>query len=329
MEDKMVVPVERAAAEIMSADYFLAHWQQILPRYIGNGRPSRDTMENYVSYIRQFLSWCAATSVRPLSATDYEMRGFLEWLYRQGYKDDTIAVKLVAIRRLFSAAERLGVASENPCGEIRVPNAAPDELVRFFAPEQLFAICEEFGKDENIFRRKRNTAIVYFMGVEGLRTVEIHRMNWEDVDEGLSSILIHGKGHDRRIFPCPETMQKLRSYLAECPARVARDGPFTPVFLSDCHANRRGRLSRTGIRYIIDAALVAAGLKRRGVSCHALRHSAGTNLYAATKDLRLVQETLGHRDPKTTARYAHVQDRLNNRRTSAIVPREGTEKPPP
>lgn len=320
------VPATSVTASVMSKDYFVAHWHEILPRYIGHGRPSADTMVHYTSYITQFFEWCAALGRHPMDVTDFEMRGFLEWLYGQGYKDDTIAVKLVAIRRLFNAAERLHLIIDNPCQDLYVPNATPDELIHFFTPDQLYEICAFYGENDDAFLRERNIAIVYLMGVEGMRTVEVHRMNREDIDMDMNSIFVRGKGHDRRIFPCDETMAHLRAYLDACPAKVAKDGAFTPMFLSDSRANKFGRLARNGIRYIINQALVEAGFKRPGVSCHALRHSAGTNLYAATKDLRLVQDTLGHRDPKTTARYAHVQERLKNRRTAAIVPRRGEEK---
>lgn len=319
--DASVEAVPTAVASVMSPDYFLAHWQEILPRYIGHGRPAFDTMVHYTSYINQFFDWCAAIHRHPMEVTDYEMRGFLEWLYGQGYKDDTIAVKLVAIRRFFAAAERLHIIAENPCQDIYVPNATPDELIHFFTPDQLYEICTFYGENEDAFLRERNISIVYLMGVEGMRNVEIHRMNREDIDMDVNSIFVRGKGHDRRIFPCEETMAHLRAYLAACPAKVAKDGAFTPMFLSASRGHKFGRLSRNGIRFIMDQSLIETGFKKPGVSCHAFRHSAGTNLYAATKDLRLVQDTLGHRDPKTTARYAHVQERMNNRRTAAIVPR--------
>jgi integrase len=51
-----------------------------------------------------------------------------------------------------------------------------------------------------------------------------------------------------------------------------------------------------------------AGLKRPGVSDHALRHMAATLGYLHTGDLRAVQEFLGHADLRMTSRYAHVVD---------------------
>ena len=58
------------------------------------------------------------------------------------------------------------------------------------------------------------------------------------------------------------------------------------------------RLSRRGIRVQTDKCLEAAGLKRPGISNHALRHTAATLGYLHTGDLRVVQEFLGHSDPK-------------------------------
>ena len=83
-----------------------------------------------------------------------------------------------------------------------------------------------------------------------------------------------------------------------------------------------GRISRNGIRSIMNKALTACDLKHPGYSCHVFRHSSGPNLYKETKDLRLVQDTLRHRDPKVTARYAHVADRLSKRYTSKLVPHD-------
>lgn len=305
---------------VLSPDYYLMHYKELLPRYIGHGRPSVDTLNHYFSYIDQFISWCIENNYHPVLIRDFEMRGYLEWLYAHGYKNDTVAVKLVSIRRFFVAAMKFGIIQENPCEDVYVPNAAPDELIRFFTPDQLFEICEFYAQDDNIFRRNRNISIVYLMGVEGMRNVEIHRMNREDIDEEIQSIFVHGKGHDRRIYPCEETMSWLHRYLSVYPKHPKKDGPFTPMFVSDSHKNLWGRISRNGIRFIMNQALEQTGFKKPGISCHVFRHSAGTNLYAATKDLRLVQDTLGHRDPKTTARYAHVQERMAKRRTAAIVP---------
>ena len=51
--------------------------------------------------------------------------------------------------------------------------------------------------------------------------------------------------------------------------------------------------------------LVSAALPD-GWTCHKLRHRCATVAYHATRDLRAVQELLGHAKPETTARYTQV-----------------------
>lgn len=81
--------------------------------------------------------------------------------------------------------------------------------------------------------------------------------------------------------------------------------------------NRAGgqRLSRRGIRLIVDGYLTQVNLKYtpgRTISAHSLRHTAGTLALRAGADLRQVQDLLGHADPRTTAIYAHIADRWDN-----------------
>lgn len=56
------------------------------------------------------------------------------------------------------------------------------------------------------------------------------------------------------------------------------------------------------------AALAGAGAGVSDRPLRARRHTCGTALYRATKDLRLVQKQLGHSRPATTAFYADVLD---------------------
>lgn len=55
----------------------------------------------------------------------------------------------------------------------------------------------------------------------------------------------------------------------------------------------------------------AAGVDLRGVCIHSVRHTTATMLYKASgKNLKAVQEVLGHRNIATTALYLHVDDDL-------------------
>lgn len=122
----------------------------------------------------------------------------------------------------------------------------------------------------------------------GLRCQEIAYLEREDVldtsDPPLLRI-VHGKGRKERVVPLnPDLLMALRALPMP---RTGRLWNLTPATVS---------------------AHVAKFLDDHGVdaTCHNFRHWFGTNVYRSTRDLRLVQELLGHSSPTTTALYTKV-----------------------
>ena len=72
------------------------------------------------------------------------------------------------------------------------------------------------------------------------------------------------------------------------------------VFVSE----REQPLTRQSVNYLV--AMAAERAKLPPVHSHMLRHSCGFYLANRGYDLRLIQDYLGHRDPKHTAHYTRV-----------------------
>ena len=68
-----------------------------------------------------------------------------------------------------------------------------------------------------------------------------------------------------------------------------------------------GQMPADLAREASERALDAAGLDSRGMTLHALRHTAATRLWLETSDLFWTQQLLGHANIRTTAMY--VQSR--------------------
>jgi type 1 fimbriae regulatory protein FimB len=84
---------------------------------------------------------------------------------------------------------------------------------------------------------------------------------------------------------------------------ASREDSLPWLFISE-----RGQpLTRQSVNYLIAAAAVRAGLPP--VHPHMLRHSCGFALADKGYDLRLIQDYLGHRDPRHTVHYTRVAGR--------------------
>ena len=292
----------------------------IVPRYIAGGAPTSDTLRHYDEEISNFLNWCSGNAYEPLKdIAEPEAYQYLDYLTSQLLSPATINLKICAARTFYFVANRLNLFGENPFKTVKPKKPVYDDAdFEFFNIEELKEICEYIIARNDIVSN-RDLAIVMLMAVEGLRTVEVHRMSDEDINWKNKSILVHGKGRDSYIYPCEDTFEILQKYL-DTRIEPVRDEQGTPTFISYSAKYEGSRISRNGLRWIINAILTALGKKTEGNSCHSLRHSCGTNLYSATKDLRLVQETLRHKDPMTSARYAHAAERIEQRQTSQASP---------
>lgn len=127
----------------------------------------------------------------------------------------------------------------------------------------------------------------------GLRVGEMSRLERRDVMDSLEPpiMLLHGKGGKQRIVPAsPRVLFELRAY--GLPMRG-------PIFRR--RDGERGAPSPARISQLVNAHLHDLGIAD---TAHATRHRFATGTYQISKDIRLVQELLGHADPATTAIYA-------------------------
>lgn len=130
----------------------------------------------------------------------------------------------------------------------------------------------------------------------GLRRAEVARVHHDDLIEDLAgwSLIVHGKGNKQRTVPITDGLaEAIRGYHEYGQARGVHlfagqiDGHISPNYVG----------------------VLISRLMPEGWSMHKLRHRYASRGYAGTKDIRAVQEALGHASVATTQRYTAVSNR--------------------
>jgi site-specific recombinase XerD len=65
-------------------------------------------------------------------------------------------------------------------------------------------------------------------------------------------------------------------------------------------------MAKSSVQGAFRRAKVAAGIHKKGVSVHTLRHSYATHLLEAGVNLRVIQRYMGHTQLETTMIYLHL-----------------------
>lgn len=267
-------------------------------RHLTRRHLSPGTIGRYLTDLRAFVRWCEPGCLADATAADIE--AFLDQrklAARARYR------WISELHRFYAWAVAHGHTAQDPTVTIDRPRLAR-LLPRPVDEDTLAQALDAAGG------QMRAWLVLAAFG--GLRCAEIATLDKAGLTE--TSMRIVGKGGHERIVPLhPEVRDALRC------TRLASVGP---VF------RRRDGQPYSAKEVSRRTAWFFECLGHEGVTMHQLRHSFGTRTYRHSKNLRAVQELMGHADPATTAGYAALDVEAAAEVVEAL-PILGRHAPPP
>jgi integrase/recombinase XerD len=216
------------------------------------------------------------------------------------------------LRRFLTFAYMGGVTRINP------------EALRFFAkspkvgqdPSYNVLTEEELGRMLSAARAKsmRDYVLLAVLAGAGLREAEVVGLKVGDFreagDEGQVLLRVLGKGAKIRAVPVSPELWRLVQHHVLLSGRslTSHFDARKPLFASREGGGDRPLTTRA-VRYIVKKYANAAGITK-AISPHSIRHTVGTNMAVNEAPLLIIQQFLGHSDPKTTMRYVRRADEL-------------------
>lgn len=161
---------------------------------------------------------------------------------------------------------------------VRIPRLAPDDKVRAGLERAML----------------RDRAMILLARLACLRLTEVATLPIAALEEDYLRVI--GKGNKERIV---YANAELLPTLLERRREAGRDAEYF------FEGRFGGSMHPMSVNKIITRVT--------GCNPHSLRHAGATAAYRATRDLRAVQEMLGHASLATTQRYLHLDDDARRR----------------
>jgi len=155
-------------------------------------------------------------------------------------------------------------------------------------------------------RTPHNYAFLATVYACGLRLQEALHLEVSDIDSQRMMIHVHrGKGAKDRFVPLPHvTLKILRTHW-----RAHRNPRLIfPACGRDGRAAQSATtpMAKSSVQGAFRRAKHQAGIRKRSVSVHTLRHAYATHLLEAGVNLRVIQKHMGHASLETTMLYLHL-----------------------
>ena len=284
----------------MESGYF-SEWVKSYRNYLRMRNYSPHTLESYEQVIRHFAYYVwlrrntevtklvffwkdfanarldTSVDVTPVMITDF--LSFVSTM--QTYKPKTFHRIISTLSSFYRFLYTQGAVVANPLTGIERPRIKQQE-VRYLKHSQVLRLIDSIED-------RRDKLIVRIIYATGVRVSELCNMNIEDIDFEEHTIRILGKGGKiRMVFIDDETLVDIRTFIGnkiEGPVLIGQQGKH---------------ISPRAIQHIFKHYAPS------GITPHKIRHSYASELYRRSKNLRVVQENLGHTSIKTTEIYLHT-----------------------
>ncbi len=299
---------------------------------------SRTTQYAYTNELRLFFQFlCNSIPTFPSSPVDLnlslmanlghrDVESYLSWArIERNNGVRALARKQAVIKSLYRYLLREDMISKDVTIKLD-PINVNQKLPKALEPNQIAELTDVLqngtglSKDQlkyHAYTEKRNYAIfLTFIGT-GLRLSELCNLNLSSTNLNKGCFEVLRKGNNETVvYFNTEIMEALIDYLQNERHRYAQ-GKADALFLS----MQGKRISTRAVQNLITkymAILKTLGHKTDGFSAHKMRSTFATLLLRETDNLAIVQDALGHADPRTTRIYAKVLDEELKRSASLI-----------
>ncbi|MCL1126659.1 tyrosine recombinase XerC [Shewanella surugensis] len=264
-------------------------------RYLKTERQlSPHTVRNYLYEINRFIA-LFPEPIHWSNVSHQQLQSGLSKLHRQGLAPRSLALTLSAIKQFGAFLLQEKRISANPAIHLRAPKLNKP-LPKNMDIDSITHLLEIKADD---LLSVRDKAIMELFYSSGLRLAELAMLDVSDLLLSDQQVKVLGKGSKERIVPIGTVaITALTAWLTLRQSLSCIDNALfvTAKGARLAHRSIQARLKKWGQEQALNMK----------VHPHKLRHSFATHMLESSRDLRAVQELLGHANLSTTQIYTNL-----------------------
>jgi integrase/recombinase XerD len=274
---------------------------------------SPQTIKTYNTEISMFVSYLGeevGKEFGEVSAEDVSL--YREHLMGR-YAAATVAKKLAVLRRFLVFTFMAGATTVNPESLrffARSPRVRQDPAYNVLTEEELLRMLNA-ARASN-YRDYVMLAVMAGCGLREAEVVGIKIGDFREADRGQVFLRVLGKGDKLRNVSISPDLWRLVQRFVLLTERSFTSHPDSRKPLFTSRVGKDKPLTTRSVQNIVKKYVLAAGITK-AISPHSIRHTVGTNMAVNEAPLLVIQQFLGHSDPKTTMRYIRRAEELATR----------------
>lgn len=256
------------------------------------------TIKNYRRDLTRLLKYLQQQQLSDWSVVEEQhIRGLISQYHRRGSASASLQRLLSSSRSFFKYLLQQGIVKNNPAVLVQAPSSAR-KLPATLDKETMSRLLAIEGDDAISVRDRAMLELFYSSGLRLSELTGLTIVQGQDCLQGI--IKVKGKGDkERQVIVGSYAQDAIAAWLKRRP-ELAQEGEKA-LFVGKQGRKIHNSVVQQRLQY---------WAQKQGIDMHLyphlLRHSFASHMLEESRDLRAVQDMLGHADIATTQIYTHL-----------------------
>ena len=278
-------------------EYILENYLDFL---FANKSLSINTCKSYKNDIKGFHNYFKQKPIDQITKDD--VKKYIDFM-AANLSPNSHARKLSCLKKFFDFLYARKIVKSNLIESVDFPKTVRS-LPKVLSEKKIELLINKSYEDKSP-RGIRTSLFIELLYATGIRVSELVELKLSSISELKDAIIITGKGNKQRLLPLLEKSKILLIKYLKIRSHFIRNSNESGFLFPS--SSKKGFITRNRFFQILKALAISCGIDETKISPHTFRHSFASHLLDRGVDLRIIQESLGHKDIATTQIYTHVR----------------------